>query len=70
MVIVDGDGPGNARPYYYQLDQMGTPQELTSTQGGICWSARYKAYGNVARLDIEEINNPPRFQGQYFVSAP
>ncbi|MFK3774184.1 RHS repeat-associated core domain-containing protein [Pseudomonas sp. NPDC089406] len=66
LVMVDGDGPENARPYYYQLDHLGTPQELTSAQGGICWSARYKAYGNVARLDIEEIDNPLRFQGQYF----
>jgi len=24
------------------------------------------AYGNVARLDIEEIDNPLRFHGQYF----
>ncbi len=66
LVMVDGDGPENARPYYYQLDHLGPPQELTSAQGGICWSARYKAYGNVARLEIEEIDNPLRFQGQYF----
>jgi YD repeat-containing protein len=66
LVVVDGDGPENARPYYYQLDHLGTPQELTFAQGGICWSARNKAYGNVARLDIEEVKNPLRFQGQYF----
>ncbi|QXH48951.1 RHS domain-containing protein [Pseudomonas xanthosomatis] len=66
LVMVDSDGPENARPYYFQLDHLGTPQELTSAQGGICWSARYKAYGNVAKLDIEQIDNPLRFQGQHF----
>ncbi|MBH3361508.1 RHS repeat-associated core domain-containing protein [Pseudomonas sp. URMO17WK12:I11] len=66
LVMVDGDGAENAHPYYYQLDHLGTPQELTSAQGRICWSVRYKAYGNVARLDIEEVDNPLRFQGQYF----
>ncbi|MBH3361505.1 RHS domain-containing protein [Pseudomonas sp. URMO17WK12:I11] len=66
LVMVDGDGAENAHPYYYQLDHLGTPQELTSAQGRICWSVRYQAYGNVARLDIEEVDNPLRFQGQYF----
>ncbi len=30
------------------------------------WSAKYRAYGNLAALDIAEIDNPLRFQGQYF----
>jgi len=30
------------------------------------WSAKYCAYGNLATLDIAEIDNPLRFQGQYF----
>ncbi|EPN29935.1 Rhs family protein [Pseudomonas syringae pv. actinidiae ICMP 18883] len=29
------------------------------------WSAKYRAYGNLATLDISEIDNPLRF-----VSAP
>ena len=30
------------------------------------WSAKYRAYGNLAALDVAEIDNPLRFQGQYF----
>ena len=30
------------------------------------WSAKYRAYGNLAALDVSEIDNPLRFQGQYF----
>ena len=55
-----------AEPFYYQLDHLGTPQELTSAAGEILWSVKYRAYGNVAKLEIAEIDNPLRFQGQYF----
>ena len=53
-------------PFYYQLDHLGTPQELTDYSGEIMWSAKYRAYGNLAALDVTEIDNPLRFQGQYF----
>ncbi|RMO75329.1 hypothetical protein ALQ35_00691, partial [Pseudomonas fluorescens] len=29
-------------------------------------SAHYRAYGEIARLDVSKIDNPLRFQGQYF----
>ncbi|MEZ0524818.1 RHS repeat domain-containing protein, partial [Pseudomonas sp. Env-17] len=54
------------KPYHYQLDHLGTPQELTSPEGEIVWSAHYRAYGQIARLDVGNIDNPLRFQGQYF----
>ncbi|WP_277422876.1 RHS repeat-associated core domain-containing protein, partial [Pseudomonas viridiflava] len=38
----------------------------TDYSGEIMWSAKYRAYGNLATLDIAEIDNPLRFQGQYF----
>uniref|UniRef100_UPI0018756E25 RHS repeat-associated core domain-containing protein n=1 Tax=Pseudomonas rhizoryzae TaxID=2571129 RepID=UPI0018756E25 len=41
------------------------PQELTDASGTLAWSARYRAYGNLARLDVEQIAQPLRFQGQY-----
>ncbi|QLL13731.1 RHS repeat-associated core domain-containing protein [Pseudomonas chlororaphis] len=66
LAMLDGEGPLKAEPFYYQLDHLGTPQELTDYSGEIMWSARYRAYGNLAVLDIEEIDNPLRFQGQYF----
>jgi RHS repeat-associated protein len=66
LVMLDGEGPLKAAPFYYQLDHLGTPQELTDYSGEIMWSAKYRAYGNLATLDVAEIDNPLRFQGQYF----
>lgn len=66
LAMLDGEGPLKATPFYYQLDHLGTPQELTDYSGDIMWSAKYRAYGNVAALDVAEIDNPLRFQGQYF----
>lgn len=65
LALLKGKGK-EAQVYYYQLDHLGTPQELTNAHGGICWSARYKAYGNLAVLDIAAVDNPLRFQGQYY----
>jgi RHS repeat-associated protein len=66
LAMLDGEGPLKATPFYYQLDHLGTPQELTDYSGDIMWSAKYRAYGNLAALDVSEIDNPLRFQGQYF----
>ncbi|OZG69914.1 hypothetical protein BTA51_28725, partial [Hahella sp. CCB-MM4] len=52
--------------YYYHLDHLGTPQEITGPQGDIVWSAQYRAYGNLALADVEQVENNLRFQGQYF----
>ncbi|MCU0092451.1 DUF6531 domain-containing protein [Pseudomonas koreensis] len=66
LAMLDGEGPRKATPFYYLLDHLGTPQELTDYSGEIMWSAKYRAYGNLAALDVSEIDNPLRFQGQYF----
>nr|WP_174248212.1 RHS repeat-associated core domain-containing protein [Pseudomonas chlororaphis] len=66
LAMLDGEGPQTTTPFYYQLDHLGTPQELTAYSGEIMWSAKYRAYGNLAALDVCEIDNPLRFQGQYF----
>jgi len=47
------------------LDHLGTPQEMTDSQGKVVWSVSYKAYGNLAVAHVNEIDNPIRFQGQY-----
>ncbi|MEN9657355.1 MAG: hypothetical protein RL571_820 [Pseudomonadota bacterium] len=58
---------------YYHVDHLGTPQTLSDENGEIAWSAEYKAWGE-AQVVISEaakeagINNPIRFQGQYFDS--
>ncbi|WP_414870266.1 RHS domain-containing protein, partial [Pseudomonas sp. IT-347P] len=48
LALLDGKGPQKACPFYYQLDHLGTPQELTDYSGDIVWSAQYDAYGKVA----------------------
>ncbi|MCP2053796.1 UNVERIFIED_ORG: RHS repeat-associated protein [Pseudomonas fluorescens] len=66
LVLLEGFGPTETKPFHYQLDHLGTPQELTNPEGEIVWSAHYRAYGEIARLDVRKIDNPLRFQGQYF----
>ncbi|MBA6044747.1 RHS repeat-associated core domain-containing protein, partial [Pseudomonas lactis] len=66
LALLEGFGRKETKPYHYQLDHLGTPQELTSPEGEIVWSAHYRAYGQIARLDVGNIDNPLRFQGQYF----
>ncbi|MCT7304625.1 RHS repeat-associated core domain-containing protein [Ralstonia wenshanensis] len=56
---------------WYQCDHLGTPQELTDQNGEIAWSAHYKAWGAAQEVitDVARkagIQNPIRFQGQYF----
>ncbi|MEZ1318436.1 RHS repeat-associated core domain-containing protein [Pseudomonas fluorescens] len=69
LALLDGKGPSKACPFYYQLDHLGTPQELTDYSGELVWSAKYNAYGKVTHLSHgsgEKIEQPLRFQGQYF----
>ncbi|OPA88365.1 type IV secretion protein Rhs, partial [Pseudomonas fluorescens] len=66
LALLDGFGPQETKPYHYQLDHLGTPQELTNPDGEIVWSAHYRAYGQISRLDVGKVDNPLRFQGQYF----
>ncbi|MFL1550889.1 RHS repeat-associated core domain-containing protein [Pseudomonas sp. D47] len=66
LALLAGFGPQDTQPFHYQLDHLGTPQELTAPNGEIVWSAHYRAYGQISRLDINKIDNPLRFQGQYF----
>src|SRR5690606_18087273 len=56
----------NNQCYFYHLDHLGTPQEMTDWQGRIVWSARYRVYGLVAKQEAEVVENNLRFQGQYF----
>ncbi len=56
---------------WYQCDQLGTPMEVTDTEGQVVWSGTYKALGIAEEKRSEEtrkaeIGNALRFQGQYF----
>ncbi|MBD8097383.1 RHS repeat protein [Pseudomonas fluorescens] len=66
LALLEGFGPEETKPYHYQLDHLGTPQELTTPDGEIVWSAHYRAYGEISRLDVGKVDNPLRFQGQYY----
>jgi len=52
--------------YYYQNDHLGTPQELLDARGKAVWSVHYNAWGGVVKTHAQGIDNPLRFQGQYY----
>ncbi len=52
--------------YYFHTDQIGTPLEMTDIEGQIVWQATYKAWGALEKLEVDEVEQSLRFQGQYF----
>ncbi len=52
--------------YYFHTDQIGTPLELTDSDGTIVWQASYRSWGSVEQLAVSEVDQNLRFQGQYF----
>ncbi|SIO94092.1 RHS repeat-associated core domain-containing protein [Vibrio spartinae] len=66
LALVTGEGADNATPYFYHLDQIGTPLEITDVEGRVAWSVDYHSYGNVAYQRKADIVSPLRFQGQYY----
>jgi RHS repeat-associated protein len=66
LALITGEGAENAHAYFYHLDQVGTPLEMTDHDGAIAWAVDYRAYGNVARERVQDITSPLRFQGQYY----
>jgi RHS repeat-associated protein len=51
--------------YFYQHDQLGSPNLLTSNTGQIKWQGAMDAFGQV-QTTTSDIINPLRFPGQYF----
>ncbi|KPB78942.1 Conserved hypothetical proetein [Pseudomonas syringae pv. maculicola] len=41
--------------YYYHTDQIGTPLEMTDAEGHIVWQAKYRAWGAVEKLVVNEV---------------
>jgi len=52
--------------YYFHTDQIGTPLEMTDSDGKIVWQAIYRSWGAVEQLAVSEVEQNLRFQGQYF----
>ncbi|MFV3284721.1 RHS repeat-associated core domain-containing protein, partial [Pseudomonas sp. NY15356] len=59
---VEGEGQ---KVYYFHTDQIGTPLELTDSDGEIVWQATYRSWGGIEQLAINEVEQNLRFQGQY-----
>ena len=62
---------------HFHNDHLGTPNELTNTDGEVVWLADYEAWGNTAKVVWREEKlqslqvakehlQPLRFQGQYY----
>ncbi|KPW41412.1 Rhs family protein, partial [Pseudomonas syringae pv. apii] len=60
------EGETENKVYYYHTDQIGTPLEMTDAEGQIVWQAKYRAWGAVEKLVVNEVEQNLRFQGQYF----
>ena len=55
----------NSTTGYYQLNELGTPQQLTTGTGTIAWTAQYQAFGD-ASVNRNGLNNDLRFPGQRY----
>ncbi len=51
--------------YYFHTDQIGTPLELTDSEGQIVWQATYRSWGAIEHLAVNDVEQHLRFQGQY-----
>jgi RHS repeat-associated protein len=52
--------------YYYHNDPNGSPVRLTNEQGQLAWSAIFLPWGRAEHFHVLAIENPIRFQGQYY----
>jgi RHS repeat-associated protein len=59
------EAPGSG-VFHYHNDRNGCPTRLTDSDGRIVWSASHAAWGAVQSFHVHTIDNPIRFQGQYF----
>ncbi|QEM84122.2 RHS domain-containing protein [Halomonas binhaiensis] len=56
--------------YYFQTDHLGTPLEVTDSDGQLAWVGHYRAWGKLEKANDgnnrpASTENPFRFQGQY-----
>ncbi len=59
---VEGEGQ---EVYYFHTDQIGTPLELTDSQGEIVWQVSYCSWGNVEASIKDGVEQNLRLPGQY-----
>ena len=66
LARVDQAEGGAQQLYYFHTDQIGTPLELTDSEGEIVWQATYRSWGAIEHLVVDQVEQNLRFQGQYF----
>ncbi|WP_236474946.1 RHS repeat domain-containing protein, partial [Pseudomonas syringae] len=64
--VDEKEGEVENKVYYFHTDQIGTPLEMTDAEGQIVWQAKYRPWGTVEKLVVNEVEQNLRFQGQYF----
>ncbi|WP_236478648.1 RHS repeat domain-containing protein, partial [Pseudomonas syringae] len=64
--VDEKEGEVENKVYYFHTDQIGTPLEITDAEGQIVWQAKYRPWGAVEKLLVNEVEQNLRFQGQYF----
>jgi RHS repeat-associated protein len=75
--VAGADGEARADVRHLHTDHLGTPRELTNSDGRVVWAAWYRAWGNVLEVVQDEVPailpsdgigeaQPVRFQGQYY----
>lgn len=52
--------------YFFYNDGIGLPHEIFDSLGNIVWSAKFGANGELEDYIENKIDNPIRFQGQYY----
>ncbi|MEN0586041.1 MULTISPECIES: RHS repeat-associated core domain-containing protein [unclassified Kosakonia] len=57
---------GEKQSWHYHCDPNGAPVRLTSPQGEIVWSEKSGIWGEKGEVYASRIDNPLRFQGQYY----
>ena len=62
LVLLRG---ANSPALHYINDPNGCPIRLIDSAGHIQWAARHQAWGGIAQLQVNQVDNPLRLQGQY-----
>ncbi len=56
----------NQSIYFFYNDGIGLPHEIFDSSGNVVWSAKFGANGELEGYIENKIDNPIRFQGQYY----
>lgn len=68
IVTIDAESivDESSNVFHYHNDYNGCPARLTDNKGNIVWSGSYAVWGAIQCLHAQVVDNPIRFQGQYF----